>query len=64
MKSYKPIVTVDTSSLIKWFKTEEDREWALESRKYSLRSHFLSLLGSIHFPDVKKLDRGTENQNG
>ncbi|TFH46141.1 MAG: PIN domain-containing protein [ANME-2 cluster archaeon] len=35
MKSYKPIVTIDTSSLIKWFKTEEDREWALELRNWT-----------------------------
>ena len=32
---YKPIVTVDTSVIVKWFKTEKDIELALELRDWT-----------------------------
>ncbi len=35
MTSYKPIVTVDTSAIVKWFKTEENREAALKLRGWT-----------------------------
>ena len=35
MKLYKPMVAVDTSSIVKWFKVEEDRESALKLRSWA-----------------------------
>lgn len=34
MKLYKPKVTVDTSAIVKWFKIEENREYALKLRSW------------------------------
>jgi len=35
MRSSKPSITVDTSALVKWFKVEKDREWALQLRSWA-----------------------------
>jgi len=35
MRIYKPKVSMDTSSIVKWFKVEEGREAALKLRKWT-----------------------------
>ncbi len=34
MKGYKPKITLDTSVIVKWFRKEDDREYALLIREW------------------------------
>ncbi len=47
MKLYKPMVAVDTSSIVKWFKVEEDRESALKLRSWTEEEKIKLVISAI-----------------
>nr|QNO46316.1 tRNA(fMet)-specific endonuclease VapC [Methanosarcinales archaeon ANME-2c ERB4] len=47
MKSYKPMVAVDTSAIVKWFKIEENRESALKLRSWTEEGEITLVISAI-----------------
>jgi predicted nucleic acid-binding protein len=54
MKSSKPSITADTSALVKWFKVERDRAWALQLRSWAEEGRIKLILSVLFLSECAR----------
>lgn len=54
MKGYKPKITLDTSVIVKWFRKEDDREYALLIREWITEDSVEAVVSTITLTELAR----------
>ena len=54
MKGYKPKITLDTSVIVKWFRKEDDREYALLIREWITEDSVEAVVSTIALTELAR----------
>ena len=54
MKGYKPKITLDTSVIVKWFRKEDDREYALLIKEWITEDSVEAIVSTITLTELAR----------